>query len=174
MLASAWFPVQRPVAGGWIYIGLFVLSAAWGFAEARGNALAMVPWLVAPLVLLVGVMLAMAMLSAARNRWRYALGGIGAAMLFVALSFGILGSSGGTAIAALPTASSPGMTVPSGLVTGADWPTYGGTYANWRYSPLTQVDASNVGKLTKVWEVHTAACPPPRPTRSSTGPRIRR
>ena len=159
MLASAWFLFKGRLLGGWIYIGLFALSAVWGFAESRGNAWAMVPWLIAPLVLLIGVLIAMATISAARNRWRFALGGIAAGVLFVLLSFAVLGSSGGTAIAALPAASSPGMTDPSGLATGADWPTYGGTYANWRYSPLSQIDPSNVGKLTKVWEVHTGGMP---------------
>lgn len=159
MLASAWLLFKGRMLGGWIYVGLFALSAVWGFAESRGNAWAMVPWLVAPLVLLIGVLLTMAVLSAARNRWRFALGGIAAAVLFVALSFGVLGNTGGTALAALPAQSSPGMTDPSGIGTGADWPAYGGTNAAWRYSPLTQIDASNVGKLTKVWEVHTGGLP---------------
>ncbi len=51
------------------------------------------------------------------------------------------------------------MTDPSGQSTGADWPAYGGTNAAWRYSPLTQINASNVGKLQKVWEVHTGGLP---------------
>jgi quinoprotein glucose dehydrogenase len=98
-------------------------------------------------------------LTPARNRWRFAGGGIAAAIRFVIVSFAVLGMSGGTAIAALPAQNSPGMADPSGLATGADWPTYGGTYANWRYSPLTDVDPSNVGKLRKVWEVHTGGMP---------------
>jgi quinoprotein glucose dehydrogenase len=159
MLASAGLLLRGRLLGGWIYIGLFVLSAVWGFTEARGNAWAMVPWLIAPLVLLIAVLLVMPTLTPARNRWRFAGGGIAAAILFVIVSFAVLGMSGGTAIAALPAQNSPGMADPSGLATGADWPTYGGTYANWRYSPLTDVDPSNVGKLRKVWEVHTGGMP---------------
>ncbi|MEO7277170.1 MAG: PQQ-binding-like beta-propeller repeat protein [Sphingomicrobium sp.] len=159
LLGSAWFLARGRLLGGWMYIGVFALSAAWGFAESRGNAWAMVPWLVAPLVLLVAVLLVMATLTSARNRWRFAGSGIAAASLFVGLSFAVLGTTGGTAIAALPAASSPGMTDPSGLATGADWPTYGGTYANWRYTPLGQIDSTNVGKLQKVWEVHTGGMP---------------
>ncbi|MEO6225162.1 MAG: PQQ-binding-like beta-propeller repeat protein [Sphingomicrobium sp.] len=159
MLASAWLLFQGRLIGGWIYVGLFALSAMWGFAEARGNAWAMIPWLLAPLVLLIAVLLVMPTLAAAKNRWRLAGGGIAVAALFVIASFAVLGTSGGTAIAALPVASSPGMADPSGLATGADWPTYGGTYANWRYSPLSQIDAANVGKLQKVWEVHTGGMP---------------
>jgi quinoprotein glucose dehydrogenase len=38
MLASAGLLLRGRLLGGWIYIGLFVLSAVWGFTEARGNA----------------------------------------------------------------------------------------------------------------------------------------
>ncbi len=87
MLASAWFLFKGQLLGGWIYVGLFVLSALWGFAEARGNAWAMIPWLIAPLVLLIAVLVVMASLSRARNRWRYAGAGIAASVLFVLASF---------------------------------------------------------------------------------------
>jgi len=158
MLASAFFLFRGRLLGGWIYVGLFALSAIWGFSEARDNAWAMVPWLVAPLVLLIAVLLVMPTLTRARNRWKLAGGGIAAAILFVAISFAALGNSV-SAIAALPAQSSPGMSDPSGLATGADWPTYGGTNAAWRFSPLTQVNPDNVGKLQKAWEVHTGGMP---------------
>jgi quinoprotein glucose dehydrogenase len=158
MLASAWFLFRGRLLGGWIYIGLFVLSAIWGFAEARGNAWAMVPWLVAPLVLLIAVLLVMPTLTVAPRRWRFAGGGIVLGIIFVVASFVVLGSTG-TAVAALPPQSSPGMADPSGVATGADWTAYGGTNAAWRFSPLTQIAPDNVGKLQKVWEVHTDGMP---------------
>src|SRR5262245_46604021 len=34
---------------------------------------------------------------------------------------------------------------------GADWPMYNRDYAGTRFSPLTQIDTSNVSKLTKAW-----------------------
>jgi quinoprotein glucose dehydrogenase len=159
LFASAWFLFRGRLLGGWIYLGLFILSAIWGFAEARGNAWAIIPWLVAPLVLLIAVLLVMPTLTGAANRWKLAAGGIALGILFVAASFALLATSGGTAIAALPSPTSPGMTDPSGQSTGADWPTYGGTTASWRYSPLTQINPSNVGELRKVWEVHTGGLP---------------
>jgi quinoprotein glucose dehydrogenase len=159
LLVSAWLLFRGRLLGGWIYIGLFVLSAIWGFAESRGNAWAMIPWLIAPLVILIAVLLVMPTLTRTKNRWKFAGGGIALAALFVILSFAILGSSGGTAVAALPVQSSPGMGDPSVQAVGGDWPDYGGTNAAWRFSPLTQIDASNAGKLTKVWEVHTGGLP---------------
>src|SRR5690242_15547803 len=101
MLASAWFLFRGRLLGGWIYVGLFILSAIWGFAEAGGNAWAMIPWLVAPLVLLVAVLLVMPTLTGAPNRWRLAAGGVALGILFVAASFAILGNNS-SAIAALP------------------------------------------------------------------------
>jgi glucose dehydrogenase len=39
--------------------------------------------------------------------------------------------------------------------TTADWPYYGGDAGGTRYSPLTQIDRSNVGQLKTAWEYHT-------------------
>ena len=159
MLVSAWFLFRGRLLGGWIYIGLFILSAVWGFAESRGNAWAMIPWLVAPLVLLIAVLLVMPTLTPDRNRWKLAGGGIALGIIFVVASFAVLGSTGGNAALALPSQNSPGMSDPSLQTAGADWPDYGGTNAAWRYSPLTQINPANVGKLEKVWEVHTGGLP---------------
>jgi quinoprotein glucose dehydrogenase len=159
MLVSAWLLFRGRLLGGWIYVGLFILSAIWGFAEARGNAWAMVPWLIAPLVLLIAVLLVMPTLTRTRNRWKFAGTGIALGVIFVAASFALLGPGYDPAVAALPAQSSPGMTDPSGTSTGTDWPAYGGTDAAWRYSPLTQITPDNVGKLRKVWEVHTGGMP---------------
>jgi quinoprotein glucose dehydrogenase len=104
------------------------------------------------------VLLVMPTLTPAQNRWKFAGGGIVVAVLFVVVSFAVLGNNE-SAIAALPTQSSPGMTDPSGVATGAEWTAYGGTNAAWRYSPLNQITPDNVGKLRKVWELHTAGMP---------------
>ena len=65
LLASAWFLFRGRLLGGWIYIGSVHPLAIWGFAESRGNAWAMVPWLVAPLVILISVLLVMPTLTRA-------------------------------------------------------------------------------------------------------------
>src|SRR5206468_4535524 len=97
LLASGWFLLKGRLLGGWIYIGLCFLSAIWGFAESRGNAWAMIPWLVAPLVILILVLLVMPTLTRAANRWKLAGGGIALGVLFVAVSFAILGADADTA-----------------------------------------------------------------------------
>jgi len=39
--------------------------------------------------------------------------------------------------------------------TGSDWPSHGGTNLAWRYSGLTQINTSNVGKLRPAWNFQT-------------------
>ena len=121
----------------------------------------MVPWLVAPLVILIWTLLVMPTLTPRERRrsWGAAWGGIAISVIFVIASFWILGTSGGTAVAALPSQSSPGFVDPSVNGTGADWLAYGGTNAAWRFTPLTQITPDNVGKLRKVWEVHVDGQP---------------
>ena len=46
----------------------------------------------------------------------------------------------------------------AGLLYGqTDWPTFGHDLAGTRYSTLRQIDASNVGKLVRVWTYHMSA-----------------
>ena len=52
------------------------------------------------------------------------------------------------ALAILPIlAQTPGAQRPAG----ADWPMYNRDLAGTRFSPLTQIDTTNVTKLTKAW-----------------------
>ena len=115
LLASAWFLFSGRLLGGWIYVGLFILSAIWGFAESRGNAWAMIPWLVAPLVILIARAAGHADADAARRT----AGSSRAAESRLACCSSRRASrssatNGDTAVAALPAQSSPGMADPSG------------------------------------------------------------
>jgi len=57
-------------------------------------------------------------------------------------------------VAAL-TASGPALAQPPGGAPIADWPVYGGDAGAMRYSPLTQIDKTNVASLKIAWEYHT-------------------
>jgi quinoprotein glucose dehydrogenase len=41
-----------------------------------------------------------------------------------------------------------------------EWATYGGNLANWRYSPLDQINADNFGKLEVAWRFNSASLGP--------------
>lgn len=159
LLGTAWLLFRRRPLAVWLYAALFLLSMVWGLSEAQGNAWAMIPWLIAPFVLLVAMLLVMPTLVDSPHRWKWSGGGIAAGLLAVIACFALPGSGLSSPVLALPPQSSQALGDPSGLATGRDWPTYGGTYANWRYSPLTQIDRGNVGSLHKVWETHTGGTP---------------
>src|SRR5260370_18389882 len=47
------------------------------------------------------------------------------------------------------------LLVTGGLAFGQDWPAYGGDAGGARYSPLKEVNRSNVAKLKTAWTHHT-------------------
>ena len=55
-------------------------------------------------------------------------------------------------VAAVGTPLSAAEPTPGGI---ADWPYYGGDAGGSHYSPLTQIDKSNVAELKVAWEYHT-------------------
>ena len=159
MIASGIMLMRGMRMGGWLYILIFVLTVLWALWEVGTNGWALVPRVIAPLVLLVAVLLAMAPLSARLDRWRIALGASGAVVLLFALcgfTLGILNKP--RPLMALPGAR-VAMADPALLQPGADWPAYGGSYAARRYSPLAQITPDNVGSLRRAWMIHTGDLP---------------
>ena len=58
----------------------------------------------------------------------------------------------------LALAADPPLVTPERLRAGnagGDWLTYGGSYANWRYSPLADISRDNVAKLAPAWMLQT-------------------
>lgn len=161
MIVSGVMLWRSRMMGAWIYIGVVVLTMPWAFWEAGLDAWALVPRIVAPLVLLIATVLVMPTLTEARHRWRYAAGGVIVPLILAAALFTLLGTRS-RSIALLPAPNSNGMVDPSGQATGADWPAYGGTTAARRFSPLTQINASNVDRLERVWVFHTGDLPSAR------------
>ena len=158
LLASGVLLLRGQVAGAWLYTAVVVLSVLWGISENGADPWGLIPWTIAPLVLLILVFLVIPTLQDSPLRWRGALGAIAAFLAVTAISFTVLGTQD-VAVAALPAPNSQGMADPSGQSTGADWPSYAGTYAARHFSPLNQINADNVGKLEKVWEAHTGGTP---------------
>jgi len=160
MIASGVLLVRGRMLGGWIYAGIVALTILWAFWETGGLAWALVPRVIAPLVLLFLLIPVMATLSQRARRWPMA-GAAAAAGLVVSVIGGFALTHGYDTppLAAIPAPQAPGMSDPSGERTGADWPAYGGTTAARRYSPLTQITPENVGRLERAWLVHTRDLP---------------
>ncbi|KHL26563.1 glucose dehydrogenase [Croceibacterium mercuriale] len=160
MTVSGWWLLKGQRRGGWLYAGIVAVTVLWAFWETGGLAWALVPRVIAPLVLLFLLIPVMAMLTARPDRWRMA--GVTAGILLLACVGGGFAFTHGydtPPTGPLPASRAPGMTDPSLVATGGDWPAYGGTNAARRYSPLTQITPENVGGLERAWLIHTRDLP---------------
>lgn len=160
MAASGVLLARGRALGGWLYVAIVALTIPWAFWETGGLAWALVPRVIAPLVLLFLLIPVMTTLTRRPDRWRRA--GVSAVALLVAVVAGGFAFTHGydtPPAGALPVAQAPGMSDPSGQATGADWPAYGGTTAARRFTPLTQITPANVGDLQRVWLTHTRDLP---------------
>jgi len=159
MLASGLLLMRGQRIGGWIYGAVVFFTLLWAFWEVGGNGWALVPRIVAPLVLLIAVLFAMASLASRPHRWRIALGASGVVILLFAVSAVTLGwLNQPRPLMALPQARLA-MADPALAQAGADWPAYGGSDSARRYSPLNQITPANVGKLRRTWLIHTGDLP---------------
>ncbi|MFC0204013.1 membrane-bound PQQ-dependent dehydrogenase, glucose/quinate/shikimate family [Novosphingobium soli] len=169
MLASGVLLFRRRMAGGWLYCAIFVLTVIWAIAEVGANNWALVPRVVAPLVLLVAVLLVMPTLSTHPHRWRL---GLGASLAVVVLAAGtalIFGRMAQTGPALALPALRYDMADPSLAYAGDDWPAYGGTTSARRFSPLGEITPDNVKSLKRAWLVHTGDMPSSEEVRGTYG-----
>lgn len=83
------------------------------------------------------------------------------ARTLASVAFGALVSTAAAAQTAAPAAQAPAAPVPDAapgvplIPAEPTWNTFNGQLNAQKYSPLDQIDTSNVGKLEKVWEYHT-------------------
>src|SRR3546814_5851510 len=91
MLAAGLLLMRGRISGGWIYVAVVFCTLVWALWEVGGNGWALVPRVVAPIVLLILVIFAMAALSARPRRWRLALASSGLVVLLAVASGAMLG-----------------------------------------------------------------------------------
>ena len=169
MSISGWLLSRRRLAGAWIYFAVVALTILWAFWEVGPNGWALVPRVIAPLVLLIAVLLVMPLLSIAPRRWTWAGLGVAAVVVATLVAGLVLGHVGSpTPSGPLPDESAA-MVDPALLQAGADWPAYGGSYSARRYSPLAQITPANVGRLQQVWLFHTGDMPSSKQVRNTYG-----
>lgn len=159
MIASGALLVRRRLLGGWLYCAVFVITVIWAFAEVGANDWALVPRVIAPLVLLIATLLVMPTLSTHRARWKLGLGAGAVAIVLTAVTGTVFARMADNApMEALPDLRYA-MGDPSLAQAGDDWPAYGGSEAARRFSPLGQITPANVSQLKRVWLTHTGDMP---------------
>ncbi|RZJ29161.1 MAG: membrane-bound PQQ-dependent dehydrogenase, glucose/quinate/shikimate family [Brevundimonas sp.] len=163
LLASGVLLVRRSLLGAFVYIGVFVLTVLWALWEVGIDGWGLVPRVIAPAVLLALVIATLPALKPGRGKVWAAGGAVG---LVALLLVGGVVSANAAKIRVqgeLPEARQIASSDPDAIPVGADWPAYGGSYHAQRYSSLTQITPENVGKLERVWSLHTGDLPGDRP-----------
>lgn len=169
MIASGVLLFRRNILGGWLYCAIFVLTVIWALAEVGANPWALVPRVIAPLVLLLAVLLVMPLLTVHPLRWKLGLGAGAAAIALTAIAGLIFARMADTG----PQGPLPPLRFemgdPSLASVGDDWPAYGGTDAARRFSPLGQITPANVKNLKRAWLIHTGDLPSDAKIRKTYG-----
>lgn len=158
------------MAGVWLYVLTWLATLAWAYWEVGLDGWALMPRVLAPTIILIFVLLAVPAFRDIGDR-----GSRNAAyvtsLLLPVIALGAFGFLHINALAQSQPAQSPApaaQPAPNGVAAsqdaaihqvGNDWPVYGGSELATRYSPLNQVTASNVSKLTRVWSFHTGDMP---------------
>ena len=148
----------RDVRGAWIYGATFVLTFIWALWERGLDGWGLVPRLVGPLVLMF---LVLATLPVLKPRGGGRLGGFGAlGLLVLTVVFGVAVNSANQFRVDQPLpAARAGFDDPALRTVGADWPAWGGSDSAQRFSPLTQINKDNVGRLERAWTFRTGDLP---------------
>ena len=169
MSISGWLLGRRRLAGAWIYFAVVALTILWAFWEVGPNGWALVPRVIAPLVLLIAVLLVMPLLSIAPQRWTWAGLGVAAVVVSTLVAGLVIGHVGTPTPSGLLPDEGAAMADPALLQAGADWPAYGGSYSARRYSSLAQITPANVDRLQQVWLFHTGDLPSSKQVRNTYG-----
>lgn len=145
--------VRLKPAGATVYFVVFALTLVWALWETGLDGWALVPRLVAPLVILLLVVLSLPVLT--RRGSKGMLAGLAAFVVLVGV---------GGAIVVVANRPTPAKPLPAalagpGAAMGADWIAYGGSHDAQRFSAAAQITRANVGKLERVWTFRTGDLP---------------
>ncbi len=159
-LLTAFFLWRRSRAALWLYATFVIVALLWALWEVGFDWWALMPR--GGIIILLGIWLAMPwIVRPLRNTREEARRSIYTAPLLASLGIAIL-------VAVFSMFNDPhniGGSLPTnveaqnanlGQTTNAgDWPAYGRTEFGQRYSPLNQINATNVSTLKEAWRVET-------------------
>ena len=162
MILSGGLLALLRMTGAWLYILIFIGTVIWALWEVGLNGWALVPRVIAPLVLLILVVLSFPALKR-EGGGRLALGGIGLILVLGLVSGVVVAQANKARVQSpVPAAGQGGIGDPALIKAGADWPAYGGADSAQRYSPLNQINKDNVKGLQRAWTFRTGDLPEER------------
>lgn len=147
-----WLYARDRVASLWLYAVLLFATIAWGIWESGTDFWALTPRLDIWFVLGLWLVLPWASRRLLPSAGAKSLLSVGLVAVLAVLGLSwfndpqeVNGS----------LARAPAQKTPVAGVADADWPAYGRTQAGVRYSPLAQINDSNVNKLQLAWKYQT-------------------
>jgi len=146
------------VLGAWVYIATFILTVLWAFSESGFNGWALVPRIIAPLVLLlfvVGILPSLLPVDGKKRRW-HGFAGIAAFVVLLGIAVGITNQSG---VQSPVSEAGNTLAFDTAAAAGTEWPAYGGGPSAQRYADLSQINADNVKNLKIAWTYRTGNQP---------------
>jgi quinoprotein glucose dehydrogenase/quinate dehydrogenase (quinone) len=136
----------KPLAA-WIYGAFLGGTLTWALIEVGLDSWQLTPRLFGPAVL--GLLFLLPGIRRLMGKAAFAPGGTGALGLLAIALAALLPGPDAVADRPWPTRLLPDSTNPG------EWPQYGRTLDGQRFSPLAQIDKSNVAKLEVAWTYHT-------------------
>ena len=170
LIVSGALLMRRHRAGAWVYWLVLIGTAGWSAWESGLDYWRWVPRL--GLVLGLGIVVALCSPllrngPSLRKAWSLAGGLVALFIAAFALAFAPYGITrgkplpAGSEAASVATDTNPGSAQqqPAHEPPGSDWVAYGGSSQQTRYSPLAQIDRSNVAQLKPAWTYRTGDLP---------------
>jgi quinoprotein glucose dehydrogenase len=155
--------------GIWLYGAMLIWTVAWSVWEVGFIGWQLTPRLIAPFVLAAVLLLPPIRQLKPRSigPWRERGWLTFASGLVLAIVLGGIGHALGPGDPDLPSMRlglqsqiPPNLSQPLARIDRDDWEAYGNDQGGTRFSPLTQINTSNVARLTKVWEADMAPTAP--------------
>lgn len=167
-LASSVLLWRGDARGVWVYGAMLVWTVAWSFWEVGFVGWQLAPRLIAPFVLAASLLLpSIRRLQAGKpapwrtHGWATFTGGLIVAVALGGLSHTFDDAPEIPALRRGLQAQAPGnLPQPLATIDRNDWQAYGNDQGGTRFSPLDQINTSNVARLTKVWEAEMVATVP--------------
>ena len=131
----------------WIYGAFLAATLAWALLEVGLDGWQLMPRLMGPAVL--GLLFLLPGIRRPIGKAAFAPGAAGALGLLAIATAAFQPGPDAVADRSWPT-----QLLPDGLNPG-EWPQYGRTLEGQRFSPLTQIDKTNIDKLQVAWTYHT-------------------
>lgn len=159
LCVSAWLLWHGRPAGAWWFWAVLAGTFAWTWWESGANFWRWVPRL--GLMVALGIVVAMVQPALGMRRGRaWAVAGVLAVVFVVAFALAFV-PHGVTPVRVAAPQRSAVAPASSSITAQADedWVAYGRGYDALRYTPLAQIDRSNVQRLERAWTVRTGDLP---------------